>query len=225
MQSLYKQIKILTLSDNLSEFFEELHLQEGYELMKKVTTVTVEQIVLAKYCNEIYNPESKLIEVHKKIDDIKKKVLKDLGYDLEGLYKDIAENKNEDYNNYIAWYYKQIKDGEFEAIRTGEELIAEQLQVARTRIEKKVVKKKKGDDDDNEEISMDDDRYLRAMNLKNTCYTNAVDNIDKIGLLKKKLMERFENIDKLRADEIAFNTGAAESEAMFLKNRKKNGNS
>lgn len=222
METLYRQIKNLNTTDNISEFFEELHLQDGYELLKKTTTNNIQQVVLVKYCNEIYNPDSRLIEAHKDIDEIKKKVINDLGFDFEGLYQEIAQNTNEDFNNYIDWYYKQIKDIEFEAIRTGEELVAEQFHVARTRIERKTIKRQKGEKD--EEITIDDDRYLRAMNLKDTCYSNAVKNIEVIDKMKAKMRKRYDDVDKLREQELLKNTGSAEAEALYIKNRNKNGN-
>jgi len=221
METLYRQIKNLNTTDNVSEFFEELHLQDGYELLKKTTTNNIQQVVLVKYCNEIYNPDSRLIEAHKDIDEIKKKVINDLGFDFEGLYQEIAQNTNEDFNNYIDWYYKQIKDIEFEAIRTGEELVAEQFHVARTRIERKTIKRQKGEKD--EEITIDDDRYLRAMNLKDTCYSNAVKNIEVIDKMKAKMRKRYDDVDKLREQELLKNTGSAEAEALYIKNRNKNG--
>lgn len=210
METLYRQINALAITDDFREFLDELHLSEGYKFMAGVTKDNTEQVMLAKYVSKIYDPESKVIEVHKVIDELKLKVITDLGLTMDGVFKACVENKNEDFNRYVSWYYSQIKDFDFEAIRTGQELISEQFEVARTRIEK-------GKDG----IGMDDDRYLRAMNLKNTCYMNAVDNITKIEALKLKMQMKFEATDELVEKERLAHTGNAEQEALWLKQRKK----
>jgi len=184
IESLYKKIKNFPHEGNIKTLFNDLKL-DGFKFLKDMNIPMEDEILIAKYCCEAYDPESPLHEIHKDRRELKLAIYKQYGIKNEGVFEEVTRNENENFNKYVAWYYRQIKDFDFEAIVTGQELLTEQLEVARTRIQKK-----KG------ALELDDDKFLKAMNLKNLCYTNAVDNIDKVNQLKRNYQKKYETTDK-----------------------------
>ena len=102
-----------------------------------------------------------------------------------GKWQNIVSNLNSDANEYISWYYKQIKNIEFEAIITGEELVEYLLEVSRERIDK-----------ERDGIQMGDDKFLKAMELKSKCFENAVSHMSLIAKLRVEFNKKYEIMDE-----------------------------
>ena len=160
-------------------------LTSGVTLLCKLFDNVEEQTRFAKYVCDAYDVNSPIIGKHKTRQDEKLASAKKHGIKVNGKWQNIVSNLNSDANEYISWYYKQIKNIEFEAIITGEELVEYLLEVSRERIDK-----------ERDGIQMGDDKLLKAMELKSKCFENAVSHMSLIAKLRVEFNKKYEIMDE-----------------------------
>lgn len=225
MKTLYKHILDLKLNGNVKKLFSELKIKEGYELLQQVSSNSDEQILIAKYTADAYSNESPLHGIHKTRTALKSAVLSDLGVSGKQLFIEISNNENEKYDDFVKWMWLQESDYYFQAIITTQEVIETQLNVARMKINKggELVVSKDGAT--TEPQKMDEDKYLKAINIQNVCLTNAVSNIQKLEELKDTRLKKYERSDDAVEREVYKNSGSAERGAMLAEEIRKQMNS
>ena len=138
-----------------------------------------------------------------------------------GLFKEIINGENVKYNEFVRWYWLQINDYYFKALISCEEVIEMQLDTARMKINKGGELSVTEEGVDVEPKKWDDDKYLKAVNLQNTCLTNAIDNIARLEELRNTRLKKFERSDNAVAEELFKNSGSAEQAALLAKELRK----
>jgi hypothetical protein len=196
-------------------------LNEGYNILCQTTISNAEQILVAKYCAECYSNESQLHEIHKIRGELKQVVIKDYGLSRTGLFGEIINNENENFNDFVRWWWQQEQDYLLQAIITLQEVIEQQLNVARMKINKggELVVNEGGAA--TEPTKMDDDKYLKAINIQNTCMSNALDNIKKLNDLKTERLKTYERTDDAVALEVYKSSGSGERGAILAEEIRK----
>lgn len=218
---MYQSIKSFPSKGKIKDLFDELKLNEGYTLLQQITTSTSEQQNVVRYTADAYSSESPLHDVWKIRSELKKAILKDYGISANGIFAEIITNENEPYNEFIKWYWSQENDYYFQAIITTQEVIEMQLNVSRMKINKGGEATVSSDGIRTEPVSMEDDKFLRAINIQNTCLTNAITNISALEDLKTTRLKRFERSDEAVALEAFKNSGTAERAAILAKEIRK----
>ena len=220
-KTLFQSIKNFPSKGKIKDLFDELKLNEGYTLLQQITTSVSEQSNIVRYTADAYSCESPLHDVWKIRSELKKAILKDYGISANGLFADILTNENEPFNEFTKWYWAIENDYYFQAIITTQEVIEMQLNVSRMKINKGGEATVGADGIRTEPQLMEDDKFLRAINIQNTCLTNAITNISALEDLKTIRLKRFERTDEAVAAEAFKNSGTAERSAMLAKEIRK----
>ncbi len=217
MKSLYAHIKELEINGNVKELFAELKLLEGYDLLLEIEAEEKDLPLILKYTACCYDSESPLHGVFPIRSELKKSVVKDFKISKTGVWGEIINGENAKFNEFIRWYWLQINDYYFKAIISCEEVIEMQLDTARMKITKGGELSVTESGVDSEPKKFDDDKYLKAVNLQNTCLTNAIDNISRLDDLKNTRLKKFERSDNAVAEEVFRNSGLGERGALLAK--------
>lgn len=227
MPSLYQSIKELKSDSELKNLFAELKLSKGYELLFDLKCKSGDMLLVAQYTACAYDPESILHDVWKYRAELKKAILNDFKAKLDNpFWEKIIDGENEDYNYFVDWYYTQIQDYYFQAIITLQEVIEQQMAAARMKIGKYQEEDLEVGENGIKgggKAKVDDDKYLKALNIQNTLVANFVENIKKLKDLRDVRLKQYERTDNAVAEEIYKNSGTAEQSAMdaikLLKNK------
>lgn len=206
--SLYTTITGCHDTESAKKLFGDMKLKSGYAILSKVSDEK-NLMAIAKYASFCYDAESPLHEAFKNRKDLKKSVIADISVS-EVVFEDIVDNKNKMFNQYIKWYWEQTQDYYRNAIITLMEIIEQQLEIARMKIDK-------GEG----EFKLDDDKYLKAANLQNTCMNNAIENIKKLEELKNIRLKKHERSDDAILQEVFEKSGTAEQQALLAIELKK----
>lgn len=220
-KTLFQSIKSFPQKGKIKDLFDELKLNEGYTLLQQITTSVAEQNNIVRYTADCYSSESPLHDVWKIRTELKKAILKDYGISANGIFGEIITNENELYNEFIKWFWGQENDYYFQAIITTQEVIEQQLNVARMKINKGGGLGITEGGVTTEPMKMDDDKYLKAVNIQNVCLTNAIANISALEDLKTTRAKNFERTDDAVAAEAFRNSGTAERSAILAKEIRK----
>lgn len=220
-KTLFQSIKSFPQKGKIKDLFDELKLNEGYTLLQQITTSVAEQNNIVRYTADCYSSESPLHDVWKIRTELKKAILKDYGISANGIFGEIITNENELYNEFIKWFWGQENDYYFQAIITTQEVIEQQLNVARMKINKGGGLGITEGGVATEPMKMDDDKYLKAVNIQNICLTNAIANISALEDLKTTRAKNFERTDDAVAAEAFRNSGTAERSAILAKEIRK----
>jgi len=220
-KTLFQSIKSFPSKGKIKDLFDELKLNEGYTLLQQITTSVAEQNNIVRYTADTYSSESQLHEIHKIRGELKQVVIKDYGLSRTGLFGEIINNENENFNDFVKWWWNQEQDYLFQAIITLQEVIEQQLNVARMKINKggELVVNEGGAA--TEPTKMDDDKYLKAINIQNTCMSNAIDNITKLNDLKTERLKTYERTDDAVALEVYKSSGSGERGAILAEEIRK----
>lgn len=197
--SLYKTITRLPLTQDWSARFKELGLIEGWEMLSEFKNEERKKVAL--FCIYAYDPDSKKIKNYS--DRIKDKSDIARSLELEPLTADgLVSNDFEAANRFVTWYSKQIKSVDKLLIDSGYELFYEQLEISRTKIKK---------------TGMDEDKWLKAMQLKHDCFVNAIENRQRLERLEKEYDNKYKKMDDTIREEVEGeklkNSGRAEKNA------------
>ncbi len=217
MNTLYEIITTLPQSDDVKVWLTLNHLPQGGDLIGNVSGTKEERNLVAKYVSFAYDPNSETLGKHKTREEEKAAIVNSLynSKKFPDIWIDILENNNKEVNEYIAWYYKQINDPYFEAIKSGEDMVSSLLTVARIKVEPPTGNEGK------------DDKFFKAMQYQSECWTRAVAMIDRIEELKTQRKRLFEKTDDTIESELKIKlkkSGFAEQGASYaqeIKNKPK----
>ena len=207
--NLFKKITSLDLKEDWIKIFHNLSMDAGWNMLPKSFTDEEKKLVIL-FCIYSYDPQSPRLKDFKNRIKDKADIAESLGIPI-GIAEGLVTNDYEEVNSFVSWYYHEIKETELNAILSGQELIEEQLRITKNVIPKTAL--------------ADYEKYLKAIQLKNECWINAVENQMRIDQLIKNYNQRFMRTDEAYknevADEIRKNSGMAEQQAMKNKLRVK----
>jgi hypothetical protein len=206
MKTLYEAIKSST-KENIEETFKSLLMNEGYEILKRISNNDSDITLIAKYVSTCYDPNSPPIKIHPTRASLTKHAIEELGIDER-----LIDGNDDNFRKYVDWYYSQIQDYNFVLINTLKELIEQQVGVARMTVSR-----------GSGENQLDEDKFFKAINTQNTCMQNAINNVSELESLKAKRDRDFERTDEAIANEITRNSDMAEQGAIYAKELKNKG--